>query len=177
MKDIFLLFALLIIGCSFSSCNESVCEHEDQFEKSYDAWLAFKARSNNSYTYTTKASTWVGTTWETTITVVNGKITQRSFRHTEIADGIELYGDLEWVEKEGEINSYDNTPAFEALTLDDVYEKAQENWLVRREGAKVSFEAQNDGMISLCGYAPDNSEDDNFKGVRIVDIKILEQKI
>ena len=67
--------------------------------------------------------------WETTITVSNGTITQRHFRYTsntELPDTIPE--EVEWTENEDEINNCEITGAAEALTLDEIYDKTQQQW-------------------------------------------------
>lgn len=45
---------------------------------------------------------------------------------------------LEWTEDEDEINSHQHTGAAEALTLDQVYDKARNEWLTKRKNAKTN---------------------------------------
>ena len=54
-----------------------------------------------------------------------------------------------------------------SLTLDEIYEKARTEWLLKRKDATSYFEAKNDGMISSCGYVNNNCADDCFVGITI----------
>lgn len=171
MKEKIIFFVLLIVGFTFHSCDKSDFEYEDSFKKSNKIWLDFKERSNNSYKYTILGSTWIGYAWETSITVVNGKVVERSFKYTHGENIPE--NELEWTENEEGINSHENTPASEALTLDDIYQKAQQDWLRKRKDAKTFFETKNNGLISLCGYIPDGCMDDCFRGIHIANIEAL----
>lgn len=169
MKEKILFFTLLIVGFAFSSCDKSDFEYEDNFKKSRSAWLDFKDKSNNTYKYTTQGSTWVGYTWETTIMVAGGKVTGRSFKYTSGENIPEK--DLAWTENELEINTHSNTPASEAVTLDVIYEKAEQDWLKKRKDVETFFEANNNGMISLCGYTPNGCMDDCFRGIQVLKIE------
>lgn len=173
MKKGILFFTLLLTTLVFYSCDKSDFEYENDFNKSHKTWLSFKEQSNNSYVYTTSGGTWVGASWETTITVENGGITQRKFKYTRIEEGLTPPAVLEWTENKDQINTHKDDPASEAMTLDDVYVKAKEDWLKKQKDTKAFFEAKNAGMISLCGYSPDNCADDCFRGISIKEIKSL----
>ena len=80
---------------------------------------------------------------------------------------------MEWTENENEINSHTNSGASYALTLDQVYEKARTEWLIKRKDATVYFEANNNGLISSCGYVPDGCMDDCFRGITISSVGLL----
>jgi predicted ATP-binding protein involved in virulence len=144
------------------SCDNSDFEYENSFKKSYAKWSEFKAKSNNSYKYITKDSSWTGAKWETTTTINNGEVVQRSFKYVYITDEFKNYfdGELEWVENKEELNTHRNTEASEPLTLDEVYQKAEQDWLQKRKDTETYFETKNDGLISLCGFRPDDCMDD-----------------
>jgi major membrane immunogen (membrane-anchored lipoprotein) len=176
MKRKIFLCVLLLTGYLFSSCDSEDFKYEDDFNKSHKVWLNFKSQSNNSYKYTVKGGTWVGASWETTITVKGGKIVERHFEYTHIAEELTPVEDkeMEWTEGEDEINTHKETHAWIAMTLDDIYAKAKEDWLKERKDANILFETKNDGMISLCGYTPGNCADDCFRGISIKQIEALE---
>lgn len=70
----------------FVGCEKSDIEHESAFERSYQAWLDFKAASNDSYRYEVAGATWAGAGWSTTITVRDGQVVQRDFHYTRFMD-------------------------------------------------------------------------------------------
>ncbi|WP_158861539.1 hypothetical protein [Lunatibacter salilacus] len=80
---------------------------------------------------------------------------------------------LEWQEEGETLGSHENSGAAEIMTLDEVYAMSASNWLVRGENRQTHFEANNNGMISLSGFVPDNCQDDCFMGIRIVAIAAL----
>lgn len=174
MKNTVFTTALLLIGILISSCVSDDLEHQNDFEASQTAWLDFKESSGNSYTYTVVFGSWVGFSWETTLTVIDGSISKRHFKYTTLPEDLseEIPAEeLEWTENEGELDSHQN--GAEPMTLDEVYAKAQQEWLVKRENAETYFETENNGMISTCGYVENNCADDCFVGIKIDRIEVL----
>ncbi|NHE56867.1 hypothetical protein G9Q97_08585 [Cyclobacterium sp. GBPx2] len=166
--------ALLPIGSLFFSCVSNVLEHQNDFEISENAWMDFKKSSDNSYTYTVVFGSWVGFSWETTLTVIDGSISKRHFKYTTLPEDLSEAipeEELEWTENETELGSHQN--GAEPMTLDEVYTKAQLEWLVERENAITYFERENNGMISTCGYVENNCVDDCFTGIKIARIEAL----
>ncbi len=175
MKKNLCFLILLLTAVIFTSCEESDINYENDFEKSYNEWLVFKKNSDDSYRYTVTNGSWVGTSWRTDITVVNGKVTRRYFKYTSPGEFTENIPqeDLEWTENEDQLNSHEHTGAAEALTLDEIYDKARNEWLIKRKNATVYFKANNNGLISACGYVEDNCADDCFIGIEISGIEPL----
>ncbi|MFO7824307.1 MAG: hypothetical protein R6V72_10240 [Cyclobacterium sp.] len=174
MKNTFYFIALLLIGNLLSSCISDDLEHQNEFEASQTAWLDFKESSGNSYTYTVVFGSWVGFSWETTLTVIDGSITKRHFKYTTLPEDLseEIPAEeLEWTENESELGSHQK--GAEPMTLDEVYTKAQQEWVVARENAETYFERENNGMISTCGYVENNCVDDCFRGIKIDRIEAL----
>lgn len=173
MKSKFYVIILFLTGVLLNSCDKNDIDFENEYEASHKRWQAFKKATNNSYKYVVKDGSWIGVSWETTISVSNGTVIQRHFKYTFIAENNQVEEDLEWVENENEINSKEYTAAAEALTLDQVYEKAKSDWLKRREGTEVFFETKNKGLISTCGYVINGCMDDCFNGIKISHIEAL----
>ncbi len=87
--------------------------------------------------------------------------------------GSSLEETLEWVEETSQLGAHQNTSACPYLTLDAVYDEAKKVWLKKRENTEFFFETTNNGMISTCGYTPNNCMDDCFRGIRITRIEAL----
>jgi hypothetical protein len=163
------LLALAVIGMLvFVSCEKEKISYESQFEKSYRAWLNFKNVSGNSYRYEAAESSWTGASWRGVITVTDGRITQRYFQYKYEDRVIE-----EWTENENELGSHEPVWNILLLTMDEIYEKACSEWLIKRPDAQVFFETDSNGLISLCGYVEDNCADDCFQGIHIAGIESL----
>ncbi|SHM32685.1 hypothetical protein SAMN04488057_10184 [Cyclobacterium lianum] len=174
MKYTLYFAALMAFGYLVSSCVSDDLEYENEFEASQTAWTNFKESSGNSYTYTVVFGSWVGFSWETSLTIVDGYVTERHFEYTTLPDDLSEEvpeEELEWTETEAELGSHQM--GAEPMTLDEVYAKARDEWLVKRENAVTFFERKNDGMISTCGYVENNCVDDCFIGIKINRIDAL----
>ncbi|MDT0677891.1 hypothetical protein [Autumnicola musiva] len=167
------LIVLALIGNIFYSCDSDDLEYQNEFEASKNVWLEFKESSGNSYQYTVVNGSWVGFSWETTITVESGEIIQRHFEYTS-TEGLSEdipESELQWTEAETEIGTHHN--GAEPMTIDEIYNKAEQEWLIERGNATIYFENENNGIISNCGYVEDNCADDCFIGITIDSIKPL----
>lgn len=152
-----------------TSCKKSDIAYENNFDKSYKTWLNFKASSNDSYRYKVSFTSWVGYSTETVITVKDGKVISRAFIAKSIErPSNEIIVHEEWIEDANSLNTHPSGDS--TLTLDEIYHRAKTIWLLKRKDAKVSLETKNNGMISSCGFVPDNCADDCFTGISITSI-------
>lgn len=180
------------------SCRKDSLEYQNDFDKSYSTFLKFKNETKNNYKYKISIhSFYDGIGREYTLQIEKGIVTKRSFIFTEIGRikrpetgwTIEsaklafkhidykqeiidlLIHNLEWTESREELGtkeSYDNI-----WTLDQVYEKANNEWIIKRPNASVFFDTQNNGMISIAGYVTNGCQDDCFTGIKITKIERL----
>lgn len=174
MKNKIYCMALLFISSLIISCSsDDDLSYKNDFQSSQATWLNFKESSSNSYKYVVAGGSVFATYgWQTTITVSNGKIVSRNFKYLGNPANIPAE-QLEWTENESEINSHQNSNAADALTLDEIYTKAKNEWLVKRKNVTNYFEAKNDGLISTCGYVEKGCVDDCFAGITIKSIQSL----
>ncbi|WP_035479163.1 hypothetical protein [Gelidibacter mesophilus] len=173
-SKIYTISIFLLIGTLMSSCaSDDDLSYQNDFQNSQKAWLIFKDKSEDSYTYTIAGGSWVGYSWETKITVSNGKIIQRHFNYI-MTEGLNDLSqeEMEWVETGEDIGSHENQGA-DALTLDDIYNKAENIWLIKRDHAKIYFETDTNGLIATCGYIENGCMDDCFVGIKIKSIESL----
>ena len=176
MKFKIYFITLLSIASLVLSCeSDDSLNYQNDFENSQEAWLNFKESSNNSYKYVIPGGTLSSPSWETTITVSNGVIIERDFKYTTGDLSLIPEDQLEWTENESEINSseHEDTAAYYALTLDDIYDKAEQEWLIKRKDATTYFESNNNGLISSCGYVMNGCADSCFTGIGIKSIETL----
>lgn len=89
-------------------------------------------------------------------------------------EGEPFYESLQWTESGSELGLHESSPASWLLTLDEVYETARTVWLKKRDDGSVSFEAKNNGLISLAGFWPDGCMDDCFTGISIRSIEAID---
>lgn len=163
MKRLLYCMALILLFAG-NACKKDGIAYGGDYGRSYIAWQEFKKASGNSYSYQVTTSSWVGYGSETTITIKQGKVVERSF----VAKSLLSSGPVitrEWKEDETQLGTHDEGAAPE--TLDEIYAKAKSDWLLKRDDAKTFFETKNDGMISLCGYVPNGCQDDCFNGISI----------
>lgn len=161
---------LFLISNMFYACDSDDLDFQNKYEKSKSVWLEFKESSNNSYEYTVISSSWTGDSWQTTIRVENGIVTQRNFVFSPTEELLAELSDseLKWTETDDEIGTHNNGAS--PITLDEVYKLAQQEWLIKRNNAETYFKADNNGMISSCGYTDYQCVDDCFRGIRISSI-------
>ena len=177
MKQQLHYFILFLVGIGFASCSkDNDFPFQNDYDLSYNQWLKFKADNGDSYYYVVNNDSWVGTSWETTITVNEGKVIRRSFKLSSSQGTDQIPQEARaWTEEANAINTHEYSGAAGAFTLDQIYEKARTEWLQKRSKAQNYFEAKNNGLLSTCGYTEDGCMDDCFVGIRITSIKPIEE--
>lgn len=164
----FRIYALLwvaLVGL-LAGCRKDKNENGNEYESSRQAWSNFRNTSGNSYRYMATTASWTGFGTETTITVTAGKVTERKYVLFEINGGTGQRTDREtWTETGAAIGSHEAGEP--AITLDEVYSKAKNEWLKKRDNTEIYFEAKNNGMISMAGYREKECVDDCFIGIKI----------
>ena len=170
MKKLIGLYTLILILSS--ACSKDALRSD--LDDSRDAWLKFKKANNNSYSYTATFGSWAGFSTTTTIVVMNGIVSERIYkRYTIDGQTGQKKLDKSWTEDKSTLNTHPYEGA-ETWTLDEVYNRANNVWLkADKDQNELYFEANNNGMISLCGYVPKNCADDCLVGIRISEIKPL----
>lgn len=161
---------VLLLALTLSACKKETIEHRKDFDISFKTWLDFKTSTNNNYKYQLVTKSWTGLSTQTTITVKQGKVIERAY----MAQTVKHPGNIitineEWVENKQELNSHKNYGVI--LTLDEIYEKAKTEFLIKRDDGTTSFESKNNGMISSCGFTPKDCADDCFSGFTIAFIE------
>lgn len=199
MKTI-LRIILASVLITATSCDKEELAYQDEYEKSYKAWLDFKKESNNSYAYTMLRYHDELISTLTTITVESGTVIGREFRYHFIGnvampeggwdkqtaiDAFKSFGySVEWYSQENLLDQLQWTENREEIgthqyggiwTLDEVYKLAKNNWFVKRKNAETYFQADNNGMISSCGYVENGCyhEGCSESFIRIVSIEKL----
>lgn len=175
MKNTIYFIAMLLISISSISCaSDDDLNYQSDFEKSQKVLTEFKASSNNSYQYVVTGSSFsIPNSWETTITVSNGVVIQRDFLYTGTTQNIPD-DQLKWTENQSQINTHQSSNAASAITLDEVYSKAEKEWLIKSKNTTSYFETKNNGLISTCGYVENGCMDDCFTGINIKSITKLQ---
>lgn len=167
MKTVYTLVALFCV-LAIASCKKDTISHASDFANSQLNWMAFKDSSHNSYRYSVTNGSWTGYGTETIITVRDGKVEGRSFvakQTTHNGTAVVTTVLQEWTETTAQLGSHDL--GYEPVTMDVIYERAKNDWLLKRDKVSIYFEAKNNGMISLCAYVPDGCQDDCSRGIHI----------
>jgi len=166
-----LLLAVTIVTILFTACKKDEISNKDQYQDSYKKFTAFKTSFSNSYHYTAYSGSVFGASASTTIYVVDGKVIGRDYKEYRrsgngSSDNVLVDG---WNESENDIGSHKNGQ--DALTLDQIYDKAKNVWLkADKKSNDISFEVDANGLIASCGYVPKGCQDDCFIGITITSI-------
>lgn len=169
MKYQLLLIVTLLTTCV--SCKKKAFEND--YQQSYRTWLRFRDSSNNHYQYTKIFSSWTGNRSAYTITVKGGTVLQQEYKGYGLnADTHQPMLQTSWAEDAASLNTHHNYEP--ALTLDEVYTKARNEWLkVNPDEHMIYFGSKNRGMISSCGFVSKGCADDCFNGITITEIRGL----
>lgn len=172
MKPILLL--LLSIALLITACKKDDIAKKDEFKASYQKFQDFKNLNSNSYTYVATSGSVFGYSSTTTITVIKGVVVGRDYKAYRLNDDHQSVVDQSWTEDKSSIGTHNQGQ--EALTLDEIYNKAKNEWLkVDKKANDIYFETNTDGLIASCGYVPKGCQDDCFNGITISSIKALPQ--
>lgn len=203
MKNLLTLISMMLLFFSCSKDNSLSIDHESAYKKSLKKWENFKSESNNSYTYVIETYRFFSSPpSRITLTVENGILTKRSgykmdlfavqrpesgwtkenIREALISTNMDnarieemltadFIANMDWEEDQNNLGKYD--PKDLAMTIDQIYQKAKDTWLVPTKDSEAIFETDNKGIISLVGIKLKPYEDVPFNGVRIVSVTAL----
>lgn len=158
------------------SCKkDEISGKQDDLNNSYKIWLSYKSSIHNSYSYTQSYGTVFGYNTEIKTGIKNGKFISRDLILTRYyQDGSGKKDTLkQWHEDASNFNTH-GIAAGDLVTIDDIYEQSRKVYLkadVKKN--MVIFEANNNGILSSCGYIPNGCQDDCFNGFKITSISPL----
>ena len=168
------LLLLLTAITILSACKKDGIAKKDEFQDSYKKFTDFKASVSNSYIYVVATGSVFGSSSSTTLTVKNGKVVARSYQHYRRDGNGPNVLVTSWDEDGSSIATHNE--GAEPLTLDQVYDKAKNEWLkADTKTNKIYFETDANGLLASCGYVPDGCQDDCFRGITITSIKAFAQ--
>ena len=150
-------------GISLSSIEFcSVSENLIAYQNSLATWNTLKIQYDDCYSYSSRYTSWVGSSATTTINIEDGIVVQRSYQGFDVNGAVTS----SYVETESaEIGS--NLSGAEAKTMDEIYTDCSDYLVKSQDDNYVYFETDEYGLISLCGHTPKNCADDCFIGDRI----------
>ena len=163
------LFLLSVVAFILVSCESIITKNKEAFNSSQRQWELLKKMNGNSYTYITSFGSWTGYSTKTTIHVENDIIASRecvvtfyNYENEALSiDTIEHY-----IESAHEIGTHDI--GANPLTVDELYDTCVKEYLnVSTKNNTIFLETNEDGLLNLCGFVPDNCVDDCYRGIRI----------
>ncbi len=164
------LLLLLTAITLLSACKKDGIAKKDEFQTSYEKFQNFKKSSANSYTYIATSGSVFGYSSTTTITITNGVVIGRDYKAYRLNDAHQSVLYISWTEDKSSISTH--TQGQDALTLDQIYTKAKNEWLkVDTKANDIYFETDANGLIASCGYVPKECQDDCFNGIHISSIQ------
>jgi hypothetical protein len=166
---LFLVIVTVLISCKKDDNALTTLKGRNgvPYKESLAIWNELKKNNGNSYQYITSMGSWTGYGSETTLKVENGVVTSRVYTAFKI-DGSNGQKEIldTYTETIAELGSHNKGAA--PLTIDDLYNSCAGEYLkVDRENNTLYFEAELDGVMTLCGFVPNGCMDDCFRGVRI----------
>jgi len=174
MKTLYL--PLIIVLMCMSSCKkDEIAKKHDDLNNSYRVWLNYKSSIHNSYSYTQNYGSVFGYNTEIKTAIKDGKFISRDLTLTRYhPDNTNKKDTLkQWHEGASNLNTH-GIEAGDLLTIDDIYDQSRKVYLktdVKKN--MVIFEANNNGILSSCGYIPNGCQDDCFNGINISSITPL----
>jgi len=144
------------------------------YQTSLERWNELKSLNGNSYKYQTTFLSWTGYGCTTELTVEDGVVTGRIYQ--EFSPD-EVTGEQVIVTSYSE--DYQSLGRHERgaapWTIDELYSSCASDFLtVDEENNTIYFETELDGMMTLCGFVPNDCEDDCYQGVSINSFEWIE---
>lgn len=165
--------ALLVIAITCISCEkednifEIKGENNYNYYESLETWNQLKNIHGDSYTYETTYGSWTGYGSTTKLEIKNGIVISRTNHRYQIdnSNGEKVTIDS-YSENLENLGSHDYGASL--LTMDEIYDICAEEYLiVNKKNNNIYFETKENGIIKLCGFVPNNCQDDCFTGISI----------
>ncbi|MFD1096383.1 hypothetical protein [Salegentibacter chungangensis] len=174
MKNVIAYLILIpsfLLSCSIAQEKSGKIEGNSgiNYNESKEMWAEMKEVNGNSYSYTLEFISWTGAGSRTTITVKDGIVAERYYeaflQKTEDGEHNEEITET-YTETNDEIGSHE--AGAEPLSVDELYELCLAEYLVVNETENtIYFNTTQQGVISECGYVPENCVDDCFRGFQM----------
>lgn len=137
------------------------------YTESIDAWNALKTNNGNSYSYQTTFISFTGFGSITELTVTNNVVTSRIYQEFSTD---QMTGERDIIDSFTETGSQlgSNQKGATPLTIDQLYTTCAADYLVVDENENtIYFQTATNGLMTLCGFFPNNCADDCFEGITI----------
>ncbi|WMI64572.1 hypothetical protein RBH94_10920 [Aestuariibaculum sp. YM273] len=184
MKKKFVALALILLTCTINfSCDgnrASQAKSLYNFKISLDSWNNLKHSNENSYSYTVSSRSVFGSGTNTSITVLDGKVTSRVYEAYTLYNEVSgnYLGFENRIVLEAYTESYEtlgtHTSGAPALTIDELYNTCLSEYLsVDPDDNHVTFNYDSNNIIENCYYVPDGCMDDCAVGVSLSNFEWL----
>lgn len=175
-KSIYIVLFVFLFSCDsnddspenqISTLTALESEESRSYTESIDAWNALKNDNGTSYRYQTDFISFTGFGSTTELTVINNIVTSRIYEEFSTN---EMTGEREIIDSytETTANLGSNPKGATPLTIDQLYTTCAADYLVVDENENtIYFETATNGLMTLCGFFPNNCADDCFEGITI----------
>lgn len=168
--SLFMATASIIASCSEKDVTKTT-NKKMLYVKSLNKWTELKKQNGNSYQYQVNQGSWSGHGNLTELTIKNGIVVQRTCKAYK-TDGKTGVKKIKFSYSENEQEIGNNKWGALPRTIDQLYNSCIEKYLIVDTAKNtVHFETKNDGIISLCGFIPNNCIDDCYEGITITSFK------
>ncbi|WP_152286662.1 hypothetical protein [Flavicella marina] len=179
------LLPLFILFITTIACEQDSIDITDSFKsengltynESLDNWNNLKSVHGNSYSYQVPNYSWTGNSSTTTITVQNGIVIAReyeSLKPNEPGLQPEFIESITYQENKSELGTHEF--GADIKTIDDYYNDCSTKYLtVDQETNMLTLSTDQTGMITSCGYTPENCADDCYRGITIKNFEWTKQ--
>lgn len=137
------------------------------YTESIDAWNTLKTNNGNSYSYQTYFISFTGFGSTTELKVINNVVTTRIYQEFSTD---QMTGERDIIDSFTETGSQlgTNPKGATPLTIDQLYSTCAADYLVVDENENtIYFQTATNGLMTLCGFFPNNCADDCFEGITI----------
>lgn len=144
------------------------------YKTSLERWNELKQLNGNSYKYQTTFLSWTGYGSTTELTVEDGLVTGRIYQEfspdEETGERVIV---ASYSEDYQSLGSHERGAA--PWTIDELYDSCARDFLIAdTENNTIYFETETNGMMTLCGFAPNDCEDDCYQGISIDSFEWIE---
>ena len=137
------------------------------YDESLSEWEALKNDNGKSYIYQTDIISFTGNGSTTEIKVIDNSVVSRIYQAFNI-NGETGERSITATYSENEAALGTNEEGAAPLTIDELYNScASEYLIVDQENNTIYFQTEVNGLLTLCGFVPNNCADDCFSGVSI----------
>lgn len=169
-------FVLLYISCDREAIPPALDVQGESgytYSESKSKWLQMKKEKGDSYNYKVQEISWTGHGNNTLITIVNGKAVARTYQEFFMDPDT---GSIEngYGYSETKVDLGKNEAGARPWTIDHLYSICLAEYLVvDDESNTIFFDTDEEGILTSCGFVPDDCADDCFTGITLVQFNWL----